>query len=216
MASNHHGNGHHDHGTRTIRSEPFDASLWNKVHAMGQTMFDAIRDVTYALERGHPVHPEVAARAKDVTTCGFCTDRMNVYREHNQIFVRFGACGHLFHADPEGLREKTACYARFLDAKKRDPNACVLCRRRAVASGAPSHKRPRHDETHHAAAAHPRHMPRHASQPMQNRMPPPPPMHHYAPHAAAPVDDHYREPTPSLTHVSDSGNQDGGYESGEA
>ena len=95
-------------------------------------MFDTIRDVTEYIERNEPIPNDVATQAKVLTTCGFCAERMDVYRNNNQIYIRFGSCGHLFHAEPNDLRQQRACYSHYIDAKKRDPHVCIHCRRQAV------------------------------------------------------------------------------------
>lgn len=116
-----------------LRADAFDATLWSKVHAMGNIMFDTIRDVADALERNEPIDKNVANQVKTITTCGFCSEQMNVYKSHNQIYVRFGSCGHLFHADPHDVRLKRSCYNRYIDSKKQGDNVvCLHCRRKTV------------------------------------------------------------------------------------
>ena len=117
---------------RSPRNETFDSTLWNKVHAMGQLMFDTIRDVADTIDRNEPIHRDVASRVKEMTSCGFCAHPMDVYRTKNQVFLRFGSCGHLFHAEANDLRLHRACYSRYIDAKKRESNVCLHCRRHSM------------------------------------------------------------------------------------
>ena len=90
---------------------------------MGQTLFDALHvlsDAVREAENGARIPQAAIQQAHASLTCGFCTEPIDVYREQNQIFARFGVCGHLFHADPENMRSHTACYTSYIEAKKKD------------------------------------------------------------------------------------------------
>ena len=106
----------------------WDATLWTKVHSMGQRLFDSLNEVQCDIRtRGH-VSSETMNVANTMTSCGFCIGSMPHYRDNGQIQIRFGACGHLFHAPPDAMRSKSSCYNHYLEAKKISDSPCVHCR----------------------------------------------------------------------------------------
>ena len=100
---------------------------------MGQTLFDALQGLMEAVDRGGNIPLKAIQNARSCLTCGYCTEPINIYRENNQIYTRFGGCGHMFHADPDHMRSNTACYRSYIEAKRKDPNnSCIHCRKQSL------------------------------------------------------------------------------------